>query len=69
MHLIDKRVLILSSLARRSDLRPEMNQRRTTRKSPVPHPFAFFLANGWDTKTLNQPLQLGFYVDSTYGKK
>ena len=46
-----------SSLTRqRCELRPEMNQRRITHKSPVPHPFAFFLANGWDTTTLNRPV-------------
>jgi hypothetical protein len=24
-------------------------------KCPVPHPFAFFLANGWETSNLNNP--------------
>jgi hypothetical protein len=35
-----------------------MNQRRIAHKSPVPHPFAFFLANGWDTTTLNRPFRV-----------
>jgi hypothetical protein len=26
------------------------------RKNPVPHPFAFFLAKGWDTTNLNKTL-------------
>jgi len=43
------------SLTRRRELRPEM-KRRFSPKWPVPHPFAFFLAKGSDTTSLNQPV-------------
>jgi len=32
-----------------------MNGRWLASNAPVPHPFAFFLANGWDTTKPNRP--------------
>jgi hypothetical protein len=32
-----------------------MHRYRFLHKCSVPHPFAFFLAKGWETTNLNQP--------------
>ena len=40
-------------MARAGELRLEKNLRGMRHKSSVPHPFAFFLAKGWETSTLN----------------
>jgi len=36
-----------------------MNPRQLRQNCSVPHPFAFFLANGWETTKLNQILVHG----------
>src|ERR1035438_7242650 len=50
--------VILSSLTRRGELRPEMN-RSVASQMPVPHPFAFLLAKGWKTSSHNPPRSSG----------
>jgi len=52
----DSFVDILSGLTRRKRVTSGDEPASACQESSVPHPFNFFLSNGWDTSKLNPPV-------------